>query len=485
MMSSISKLTSNRIKLQYIISYCVYLAIYLLTPLVVMQFINAVVDGNYNGMVMYALCYLGTFLLTQAISYCFSMMVGKVEADNFVNFFSKVNVKIQSLDMKESDLNPNELNQQLGQNYEMARPYFFIQPMNAIFSAINILAIFGIMFYLNWESALILSIFVPCSFLASKAFEKKIYASSEENLSNAKQVKSYITDQFYLSKVERFLDKKQLGAVAPLLKQYRKTQHKNYREKSVYLYFFTYCFLNLAILIVIVSSGFLTFEGRISIGVLYAFQNYVSQLWDPCECLMSFSADYQQAKPALMGLAKLLDLKTISYSSEKIEDITLKNVSILDSQGKQLCEEITYSFQKGASYIICGENGTGKTTLVEAILGFNKRYRGDILINGKKLLSDDIVYVSANAYISPFYDQEAEKLSNGQKKFEQIKLFLSTDKSVYIFDEPTNFVDSNKKREIIEMIAQLKKKDKMILIVSHDENFFAEDNNTLNLIRID
>lgn len=158
MMSSISKLTSNRIKLQYIISYCVYLAIYLLTPLVVMQFINAVVDGNYNGMVMYALCYLGTFLLTQVISYCFSMMVGKVEADNFVNFFSKVNVKIQSLDMKESDLNPNELNQQLGQNYEMARPYFFIQPMNAIFSAINILAIFGIMFYLNWESALILSI---------------------------------------------------------------------------------------------------------------------------------------------------------------------------------------------------------------------------------------------------------------------------------------------------------------------------------------
>ena len=290
---------------------------------------------------------------------------------------------------------------------------------------------------------------------------------ADENLGNIQNVKRYITDQFYLSKEERFLQKKQLGPIGPLLKKYRMVQHKNYKTKSVYLYFFTYCFLNLAILIVILSSGFLTYEGRISIGVLYAFQNYVSQLWDPCECLMSFSADYQQVRPALNGLSKLLNLTTADYTSEKIEDITLSNLTILDSQGKKLSKAINYTFQKGTTYVICGENGTGKTTLIEAIMGYNGRYCGDILINGKKLLSDDIVYISADAYISMFYSNEAGKLSSGQKKFEQIKLFLATDKSVYIFDEPTNGLDILTAKVVTDFLLDLKEQGKTIIISTH------------------
>ena len=459
------------------------MASYLVTPLVIMGFIDAVVALNYSSMVFYALCYLGSFVFGQVTSYAMSMMVGKVEAENFVNFFSGVNTRLMHLDIKNSDVDPGELHQQLGQNYETARPYFFVRPMNVIFSVINVVTIFAIMFSLNWESTLILLVFIPCSFLASKAFEKKLYSSAEENLDNIQNVKNYITDQFYLSREERFLEKKQLGAIGSLLKKYRITQHKTYKTKSIYLYFFTYCFLNLAILIVIVSSGFLTYEGRISIGVLYAFQNYVSQLWDPCECLMSFSADYQQVRPALNGLSKLLSLATADYASEKIEDITLRDFSSLDSQGKPLSKQINYKFQKGSTYVICGENGTGKTTLIEAILGFNGRYCGDILINGKKMLSDDIVYISADAYISMFYREDAGKLSSGQKKFEQIRLFLSTDKSVYIFDEPTNFIDSSKKREIMRMISQLQEKDKLIMIVSHDPDFFTEENRIVKLER--
>lgn len=94
-MSDISKLTSIKTKIQYVIVYCLYLAAYLVTPLVVMQFIDAVVALDYGRMVHYALYYLCAFALTQVISYAFSMMVGKVEAENFVNFFSSVNIKLK------------------------------------------------------------------------------------------------------------------------------------------------------------------------------------------------------------------------------------------------------------------------------------------------------------------------------------------------------------------------------------------------------
>lgn len=471
---NISNLTSRGVKSGYIIAYGFFVGIYLASPIFIMEFIDGVIAMDASQMVLFALLYLASFLLSQAASYALSMMVAKVEEDNFIRFFSQLSRKLQWLDLKDSDLGIQELNQQIGQNYEIANPYFFLQPMNAVFSALNILGIFVIMFFMNWQIASLLLVFVPCAFLASKAFEKKMYTKAEENLSNIKDVKDYITDQFRLTREERFLGKKQLGAIDPLLERYRQVHRSNCKTKSVYLYFYTYCFLNLAILLVIVLSGILTYEGVVSIGVLFAFQNYVSQLWNPGECLMAFSADYQQAKPALLGLNALLGLPSPEYSSERIKTIELQNFAVLSSSGKQISKEINFSFQKGNTYVIYGDNGAGKTTIVEAILGFNRRYSGEIRINGKKILSDDMVYISSDAYLSSFYDKSLEKLSSGQKKLAQIRLFLSTDKSVYIFDEPTNFIDKTNRKEILAIIDALKEKNKMVLIVTHDSCFFTE-----------
>jgi len=483
-MLNISKLTSKKTKIKYILVYLAYSLLYLASPLIVMQFINSVIDKDFHAMIFYAVLYFCSFILIQMVSYLFSMMVGKVEANNFMDFFSKLDMKLKKQDLKANSLGINDLNQHIGQNYEIANPYFFIQRVEFVFSIMNILAIFIIMFIINWKITLVLVVIVPFSFLVSKAFEKKMYTKAEENLKNIKEVKEYITDEFKLTKEERFLNKKQLGSIDFLLSKYKKTQYANYRTKSVYLYFFTYCFLNFAILVVILLSGFLTYEEQIGIGVLYAFQNYTSQLWNPGEFLMSYSANYQQAKPVLKELNDLLDLKELDYSHEKIKTIKLIDFQILDKDGVAISEKINYSFTLGNRYIIAGENGCGKTTLVEAIMGFNNRYTGMVLINDQEMLSDDIVYISADAYLSTFYYSEGKKLSSGQKKFEQIRLFLKTEKNVYIFDEPTNFIDDNKRQQIFNFIDDLEKMHKIVIIVSHDEKFFQSANKVLEIKKI-
>ena len=117
-------------------------------------------------------------------------------------------------------------------------------------------------------------------------------------------------------------------------------------------------------------------------------------------------------------------------------------------------------------------------------MGFNNRYTGMVLINDQEMLSDDIVYISADAYLSTFYYSEGKKLSSGQKKFEQIRLFLKTEKNVYIFDEPTNFIDDNKRQQIFNFIDDLEKMHKIVIIVSHDEKFFQSANKVLEIKKI-
>lgn len=69
---------------------------------------------------------------------------------------------------------------------------------------------------------------------------------------------------------------------------------------------------------------------------------------------------------------------------------------------------------------------------------------------------------------SKFYDEEKSLGSSGQKKLEQIKFYLNQNKSVYILDEPTNFIDTNHKEEIIRLINEKINEDKIIIIISHD-----------------
>lgn len=96
-----------------------------------------------------------------------------------------------------------------------------------------------------------------------------------------------------------------------------------------------------------------------------------------------------------------------------------------------------------------------------------------------------MVYISSDAYLSSFYDKSLEKLSSGQKKLAQIRLFLSTDKSVYIFDEPTNFIDETNRKEILAIIDALKEKNKLVLIVTHDSCFFTEGNQLLKVEKLE
>jgi len=470
-MLNISQLTSKKTKIVYVVIYSIYTILYIINPLLIMNFIDSIVDRNVYWIILYSLLCLLNFVLIQLVSYFFSLQVGKVEMENYVNFFSRINTITAHQDTNKNRIELSELSQYIGQYYEKSNPYFFIQKVECIYSIINVVVIFTIMFLIDWRIACVLFVFVPMSFYISKRYEKKLYDNSDQNIKNMDKVKKYIIDQNILNKEERFADYKQLNGISKFLNIFKDGYKKNVKTKSTYLYFFSYSFLNLAILIVILLSGYLTYQNILTIGTLFALQNYTSQLWTPGEFLMSYNSKYQEAKPIPSKINKLLSFKMVDYKKAKIRNIILNQYSALDVNGKQLFHPLTYNFEKGEIYLIEGDNGIGKTTLIESILGLSSRYKGEILVNNSRDKFDDFIYVPSDAYISEFYNQELSKGSSGQKKLSQLNFYLKTNKTVNILDEPTNFVDDINKNIIYETVKSLKGKKKIIIIISHDKEF--------------
>lgn len=95
------------------------------------------------------------------------------------------------------------------------------------------------------------------------------------------------------------------------------------------------------------------------------------------------------------------------------------NFECLSNKGKVLNEKISMKFDNKNINIISGDNGVGKTTVIESILNYTDRYNGDILINGRILKESyyDMVYISSDYNISNFgLLSDKINFSSGQKK---------------------------------------------------------------------
>lgn len=210
----------------------------------------------------------------------------------------------------------------------------------------------------------------------------------------------------------------------------------------------------------------------------------------------------------------MLKLKEESKNKDSYNlngDIIFSNVSILTGN-KSMLKDLNFIIQKGEKVAILGDNGSGKSLLSKAMLGFNE-HNGNIYINNhninrlnKSNIREYIELVDGNSYLfkgtilenvllnnnktdklenilkdSEIYDdiqrfeekentfvgEKGTKLSGGQKQRISIARTLVNDKPIIVFDEALNKIDNNTKEKILVNLIN-KYDNKTMIFITHD-----------------
>ena len=178
--------------------------------------------------------------------------------------------------------------------------------------------------------------------------------------------------------------------------------------------------------------------------------------------------------------------------------IKLHDFSIGYGERTLLCEVET-TIEKGRLTALIGRNGTGKSTLLRAIAGLNRRYTArtlafvttertrianlkckDVVAIGRapytnwigkmQEVDKEIVMRSlASVGMEAYAERTMDKMSYGECQRIMIARALAQDTPIILLDEPTSFLDMPNRYELCTLLARLAhEENKCILFSTHE-----------------
>ena len=285
----------------------------------------------------------------------------------------------------------------------------------------------------------------------------------------------------------------------------------------------------LALLVLITYSGALVLKGKLTAGQFTIIIAYFNIAFDALTGLIQFGKGYQDTKASYSRVEELLNVKTENNGKgviDKIDKIIFNDITFSYEDDRDLLKSFNYTFEKGNIYTIKGRNGIGKSTLLEIMLGVNQDYHGQVMYNNEnitnlnmyKLRTNLISYVeqspnllegtlmdnltigseNCNIKVLKSYCEELgvdkvlpngyedvvngnnTNLSGGERQKIVISRALGKDGDILIMDEPTSALDLKSKEKLKEILQRIKN-HKIIILITHDEEFEKISDEIINL----
>ena len=382
-----------------------------------------------------------------------------------------------------------------------------LQIVNAILSIVFVSAM---MLWLNWKLAIIILISMPVSYLVARYVVKLSQPHFKAQADALGRLNGFVQESFTGFNVIKLYSREQQSS-----KDFQKITEdlQTVGFKASFLSGMMMPLVSvvshITYLLVVLVGGALTIAGRLTLGNLQAFTQYVNQVSQPIQLISQLSGPLQSASAAINRIYEVLDQEeepnqvSASFDKEVAGHVTFENVSFQYVENKPLIRDFNVEVKPGEMVAIVGPTGAGKTTMINLLMRFYDVTKGAIKVDGidirdlsrKELRSqfgmvlqdawlfegsikenlrfgkldatdDEIVEAAKAANVDHFirtlpggYDmkmnQESSNISLGQKQLLTIARALLSDPKILILDEATSSVDTRLEQLIQKAMSRL------------------------------
>ncbi|TLS38998.1 ABC transporter ATP-binding protein [Pseudalkalibacillus caeni] len=256
----------------------------------------------------------------------------------------------------------------------------------------------------------------------------------------------------------------------------------------------------------------------VSLGVLYAFVDYLNRLFQPVTNMVNQLANLEQALVSADRVFELMDEAGEDVAEGNIPrykgNVSFEKVWFAYKEGEYVLKDINFEAKHGETVALVGHTGSGKSSIMNLLFRFYDIKEGNILIDGKDIrdtpkqllrkhmgivLQDPFLYtgtiatnvslndpsISRETVEKALRDVGAEKLlknlpngfdepviekgstlSSGQRQLISFARALAFNPSILILDEATSNIDTETEAVIQEALDVLKK-GRTTFIIAH------------------
>lgn len=370
----------------------------------------------------------------------------------------------------------------------------FLQVINAFLTIILAVAM---VLYLNVPLALVVVACVPLTYFSAQFILKKSQPYFKAQADTLGEMNGFVQE-----KLTGFTVLKLYGREESSAQEFRQITEK-LRQVGFRASFTSgmmmptlHAISDSAYLIVALVGGLQVLAGKLTVGNMQAFVQYVWQISQPIQTLTQLAGILQSAKSSLDRIFQVFDeADELNQATEVLEQdltgrVSFEHVDFQYIEDKPLIRDFNLEVEPGEMVAVVGPTGAGKTTLINLLMRFYDVTEGVIKVDGHDIRNlsrqeyrkqfgmvlqdawlyegtikenlrfgnlsatdEEIIEAAKAANVDHFIrtlpggynmemNQESSNISLGQKQLLTIARALLADPKILILDEATSSVDT-------------------------------------------
>ncbi|WP_163192358.1 ABC transporter ATP-binding protein [Clostridium thermarum] len=479
------------------------------------------IDFTYIRNIMLIL--LAIYLVSSLFSYIQGWVMSNVSMKVSYNLRKELSEKINRMPLKYFDgTNHGEVLSRITNDVDTLSQTLNQSLSQIITSVTTLVGVFVMMLTISWQLTLVSVLILPLSMVLIVTIAKRSQKYFKQQQDYLGHLNGHVEEMYGGHLVVKAFngEKKSIEKFDELNGKLYATAWKSQFLTSIMMPLMNFVG-NLGYVAICILGGYMAAKGRIPVGDIQAFIQYVRQFTQPISQIANISNVLQQTAAAAERVFEFLaEEEEVPEAANPVKlenvngNVEFKNVHFGYNPETIIVNDFSAKVRSGQRVAIVGPTGAGKTTMVKLLMRFYDVNEGAILIDGHDIreftrgdlrsmfgmvlqdtwlynatimenirygrldaTDEEVIKAAKAAHVDSFVhtlpggynmvlNEDATNISQGQKQLLTIARAILADPKILILDEATSSVDTRTEVQIQKAMNNLMK-NRTSFIIAH------------------